>query len=157
MDDVRLRQVTYAELSGLRHEVFVSESDKTGRCEFLVVRYEGAYKQGSAGRGDALYIVASAEAARKAWWAPCTVLDFRDLRYTWGDEMEWAASIGWDRVTRCHAPLAMIVGDRCRSALKSLLEQRFERFCVDTPEQAFALCCRQEIEWRQQLKQWHER
>src|SRR5438477_2634638 len=140
MDDVRLRPVTFDDLSQLKHKVFISDTGSTRSHAFLVVRYQGIYRDGATGEGDALYIVATAKAAREAWWGPCTVLDLRDLEYRWGDEMEWIISIGRDPVTGCHAPLAIVVGDKCRVALKSLLEEEFQRFCVDTLEEAFTLC-----------------
>jgi hypothetical protein len=67
VDEVRLRPVTFAQLSDLRHETFTSEERPFDTPEFLVIRYFGAYRDGGAGRGDALYIVATAEAARMAW------------------------------------------------------------------------------------------
>lgn len=128
MEEVRLRPVTFEQLSAVRHSVFVSESAERCSPEFLVVRYDGVYRNGGAGRDDALYLVAVAKAAQKAWWAPGTILDLRDLRYSWGDEMEWITSIGWDRVMRRHSPLAIVVSDQCRAGLKSLLEEEFDRF-----------------------------
>jgi hypothetical protein len=157
VDDVRLRPVTLDQLSALRHSVFVSESGDFGSPEFLVIRYEGVYRDGARGQGDALYLVAAAEAALKAWWAPCVILDLRELQYAWGDEMEWIASIGWDRVTRCHAPLAIVVSEKCRTALKSLLEEQFDRFCVASLEEAYSSCRKQEAEWRQAVKDWGQK
>lgn len=87
------------------------------------------------------YIVATAEAARKAWSSRCTVLDFTDLQYDWGDEMEWVTSIGWDRVIQCHEPLGIVVGEKRQAASKSPLREEFEKFCLDILEQAFVLCC----------------
>ena len=124
MDEVQLRPVTFEALSALRHSIFVSESPGGISPEFLVIRYEGVYRHGGAGRGDALYIVAAAEAALKAWWAPCTILDLRDLQYEWGDNMEWITSIAWDRVMHRHSPLAIVVSDKCREALQSLRAAR---------------------------------
>jgi len=157
MDDVRLRPVTFEQLSAVRHSVFVSESADRDPPEFLVIRYEGVYRDGSSGRGDALYLVAAAEAAQKAWWAPCTILDLREFQYSCGDEMEWITSIGWDRVTRCHSPLAIVVSDKCRAALKSLLEAEFDRFCVESMEAAYSSCRKQEIEWERAMKVWREK
>src|SRR6185503_18905452 len=125
--------------------------------EFLVVRYQGDYRDGADGRGDALYIVAAAEAAKKAWWAPCIVLDLRELHYRWGDEMAWITSIAWDRVIGRHAPFAVVVSDKCRTALKSLLEDDFDRFCIETLEQAFSSCRLQQIQWQQALKEPHQK
>ncbi len=109
VDGIRLRPVTYAELSGIRHEIFTSEERPSVTPECLIIRYFGTYRHGASGRGDALYIIATAEAARKAWYSRCTVLDFQGLEYTWGDEMEWVTSIGWDRVIQCHEPLGIVV------------------------------------------------
>lgn len=157
VDEVRLRPVTFAQLSDLRHETFTSEERPFDTPEFLVIRYFGAYRDGSAGRGDALYIVATAEAARTAWYSHFTLLDFRDLQYAWGDEMEWVTSIGWDRVIQGREPLGIVVGEKCRAALKSLLRDEYETLCADTIEQALALCRRQEQEYKQRLKEHRER
>jgi hypothetical protein len=157
MAEVRLRPVTFAELSDLRHEVAVAAGPRFRAPEFLVIRYFGVYKDGSAGRGDALYVVATAAAARKAWWSPCTVLDFRELEYRWGDEMEWVTSIAWDRVLRAHEPLAVVVGDGCRDALRSLLSEEYEQFCVESLEQAFESCRRQALIHDQRLKEFRDR
>src|SRR5881227_2973928 len=79
MNEIRLRPVTFAELSDLRHETLASEQQPFLTPEFLVIRYIGVYRPGSAGRGDALYIVATAKAAREAWYSNSTILDFREL------------------------------------------------------------------------------
>ncbi|TMQ29297.1 MAG: hypothetical protein E6K70_25890 [Planctomycetota bacterium] len=157
MDEVSLRPITLAELSGLRHEIAVAERPSGRPPEFLVIRYSGEYRSGSAGRGDALYIVATAAAARKAWWSRSTVLDFQDLEYHWGDEMEWVTSIVWDPVTCFHEPLSVVVGERCRDALRSLLREGYARFCVETLEQAFALCRQQEQVYDQRLMEFRDR
>ena len=121
MTDVRLRPVTYAELSSLRHEVAVADGPPFQSPELLVIRYFGSYRDGAAGEPDARYILAAAAAAREAWWAYSTILDFRELTYRWGDNMEWVTRIGWDPGVRLDWPLAIVVGDRCRDALRSLL------------------------------------
>jgi len=157
VDEIRLRPVTFEQLSAISHSVFVSDAAGRRSPEFLVIRYAGVYRDGSSGKGDALYIVATAEAALKAWWAPCTILDLRELQYAWGDEMEWITSIGWGRLTRCHAPLAIVVSDKCRAALKSLLEDQFDRFCVDSMDAAYSSCRKQQVEWEQALKGWREK
>ncbi len=150
MDEIRLTPVTLAELSGIRHETFTSEVPPFEVPEFLVVQYFGVYRDGSAGRGDALYIVATATAARSAWYSRCTVLDFRELRYSWGDEMEWVTSIGWNVVIKCHEPLRIVVGAECQAGLQSLLQDEYDTFCAESVEQAFARCRddRQEFEHR---------
>jgi len=143
MNEVRLRQMTFAELSDLRHETFLSEQQPFLTPEFLIIRYVGVYRPGSAGHGDALYIVATAKAAREAWYCNSTILDFRELDYVWGEEMEWVTSITWDRVICYHAPL-----------LKSLLCDEYDKFCVETLEQAYAMGRQQAQDYKLYLKEW---
>lgn len=152
MADIRLRPVNYEGLSALKHSVFISESTAGHSHEFLVVQIRGDCGT----EDDVLYILAAAKGAREAWWAPCTILDFRELTYSWGDEMEWVADISRDPGTRLRAPLAIIVSDRCRYGLQSLLEDD-ENICVDTMEQAIELCRLQEITWSQRLKEFLDR
>jgi hypothetical protein len=153
MSEVQLRPVTFAELSDLRHEVAVADGLPHQAPEFLIVRYFGTYRDGAAGRGDALYIVATAAAARKGWWSPSTILDFRELAYSWGDEMEWIAQIGWDPGTRLNWPLAVVVSDKCGVALRSLLQEEYEGLCVESMDEAFDLCRRKAQEHERRLRQ----
>jgi hypothetical protein len=153
MSEVRLQPVTYAELSGLRHEVAVADGAPLQSPEFLVIRYFGACRHGAECEPDAKYILAAAAAAREAWWAYSTILDFRELEYRWGDNMEWIAGIGWDPGTRLHWPLAVVVGDRCRDALRSLLRDEYQDLCVESLEEAFALCRRKAEEHERQLRE----
>ena len=85
------------------------------------------------------------------------LLDFRDLHYAWGEELEWVTSIGWDRVIRSRQPLGVLVGEGCRGTLKSLLGQDYEEFCVDTLEQALARCRQREQEYKQRLQDFRGR
>jgi hypothetical protein len=156
MTEARLRPVTYAELSGLRHEVAVADGPPFQPPEFLVIRYFGSYRDGAEGEPDARYILAAAAAAQKAWWAYSTILDFRELEYRWGDNMEWVAGIGWDPGVRLHWPLAVVVGDRCRDALRSLLRDEYQGLCVESLEEAFALCGRKAEEHKQRLREMRE-
>lgn len=154
MAEVMLRPVSYAELSDLRHEVAVADGPRFQSPEFLVVHYFGSYRSGAEGEQDAKYILAAAAAARQAWWSYSTILDFRELEYRWGDNMQWVAGIGWDKGIRLHWPLAIVVGDRCRDALRSLLRDEYAGLCVESLDEAFALCRVKAQEHERQLKQW---
>ncbi len=153
MDDVRLRPVKYEELSALRHEVAVSEAPRFHSPDFLVIRYFGSYRDGGDGKPDALYILAAAAAAREAWWCYSTILDFRELEYHWGDNMEWITRIGWDSGIRLHWPMAVVVGDKCRDALRSLLREEYKEYCVESMDEAFALCRQKKQEHEKRLKE----
>ena len=67
--------------------------------------------------------------------------------------MAWVTSIVWDRVLRAHAPLAVVVGDRCRDALRSLLRDEYGQFCVETLDQAFGTCRKHALAYDQRLKE----
>jgi hypothetical protein len=157
MDEVRLRPVTYTDLSAIRHEVAVSEAPQFRSPEFLVIHYTGSYRDGSEGTPDALYIVAAAAAARAAWWCPSTILDFRELEYHWGDNMAWVTGITWDKGIRLAWPLAIVVGDGCRKALRSLLREEYAGLCVETLDEAFALCRQKAREHEERLKEIRDR
>ena len=153
MAEVLLRPVSYAELTGLRHEVAVADGPRFQSPEFLVVRYFGSYRDGAEGEPDAKYILAATAAAREAWWSYSTILDFRELEYRWGDNMQWVTGIGWDKGIRLHWPLAVVVGDRCRDALRSLLRDEYQGLCVESLEEAFAVCRRKADEHKRQLRE----
>lgn len=151
MDEGKLKRVQLADLSGLEHEVFTFKPRRIRDPSFLVVRYRGRYRDGGAGRGDAHYIMATTRAAQAAWFAPCLVLDFRELTYHWGDEMEWATSLN-----RHHAiewPLRIVVGAGCRAALRSLLGDDYRAYCVETLARAYTACRRQYREQQNQNSQ----
>jgi hypothetical protein len=152
MSDVRLRPVSYAELSDLQHEVAVAETPRFQSTEFLVIRYFWTYRDGAEGEPDARYILAAA-AAREAWWAYSTVFDFRELVYRWGDNMQWATPVGRAPGMQMHWPLAIVVGDRCRDALRSLLRAEYEGLCIESLEEAFALCRRKAEEHKRRLRE----
>ena len=67
--------------------------------------------------------------------------------------MEWVAGIGWDPGIRLHWPLAIVVGDRCRDALQSLLRDEYPALCVESLEDAIALCRGKAEEHKQQLRE----
>jgi hypothetical protein len=152
MEEVRLRSVTYAELSAIRHEISISVGQQFQAPEFLVIKYFGRYRDGAAGKDDALCMVAAAAAAREAWWSPSLILDFRDLEYHWGDEMRWVISTTWNSGIRVHEPLAVVVGDKCRDPLRSLLREKYDIDCVETVDDAYAMCRRKVQDHKQVLK-----
>jgi hypothetical protein len=153
MTDVRLRPVSYSELSSLQHEVAVADAPPHQAPEFLVIRYFGSYRDGGEGEPDARYILAAAAAAREAWWSYSTILDFRELEYRWGDNMSWVLRIAWDPGIRLHWPLAIVVSDKCRDALRSLLREEYERSCVESLPEAFALCRQKAQAHKQHLQE----
>jgi hypothetical protein len=51
----------------------------------------------------------------------------------------------------------VVVGNGCRDALRSLLREEYEQFCVDGLDQAFESCRRQALVYDQLLKAFRGR
>lgn len=51
----------------------------------LIVAFQGEYGHGSQGNDDATFMKLITSAALEAWPAHVLILDFRKLRYEWGD------------------------------------------------------------------------
>ena len=85
---MQLNTVSLEQLSALEHEVRLPNHPKFQVPEFKVIAYAGSYRSGAQGKDDALYIMAAAAAAHKAWYTESIVIDFSRLRYDWGDESE---------------------------------------------------------------------
>jgi len=154
---MKLANVTLEDLSLLTHEVKLPETAKFGVPAFKVISYHGEYRHGSAGEPDACYIVATATAAHKAWYTDGIVIDFSDLAYEWGDNMEWVLGIGQGAPAKCAFPLVIIVGDRCREALGSLIAGEYAEFCVDSLDQAVRLLEAKRRTYEQCLEDWRKR
>lgn len=80
----------------------------------LHVAFSGKYRDGSGGRPDAYFIRSVVHTAYEIWSPSGIVIDFSDLTYEWGDEMDVAYESPGD------IPTAIIVGPRCVRALSTL-------------------------------------
>ncbi len=157
MDEIRLTPVTFAELSSLRHETLTSETRPFEVPEFLVIRYFGVYRDGSAGHGDALYIVATAAAAEvpgilaaRCWISALSIT-------AWGDEMECVTSIGWNRVLKCHEPVRILVGEELSGGFAVCTAQRIRDILRESVEQAFARCREDRQQYEKRLREHYGR
>jgi hypothetical protein len=148
---MRLHEVTLSDLSPLRHTIRLTEAEGWDTPEFMVISYTGDYRYGSAGAPDARCILATAEAAHRAWYSQAIVLDFSRLSYQWGDEMEWVLGIG-GRTGECAYPLVIVVGDGCRAAMITLLEDEYAPHCVESLPEAYLLGRRKIEEYDRCLK-----
>ena len=73
--------------------------------EALVIKFSGSYGYGSAGYGDAMYMIAIRDYLVNCIFPYAIVFDLRELSYEWGDNI-------WD-MFRCDEPFATLVSDRC--------------------------------------------
>lgn len=146
-------EVTYADLSDITHKIFVSEYPRRVTPRFKIIRFTGVYRPGGAGRDDALYIVAACEAAHEAWYSQhANILDFTALDYQWGDEMEWVFRFGWYQSLKYQHPLAIVVGDRCRKALQSLMKTRYDDYCRNSLPAAIRLAKQKHLSFEEHRK-----
>ena len=136
---MNLSTVTLQELSSLTHEVKLPETERFQTPLLKVISYHGEYRYGAGGKSDALYICATATAAHKAWYTEGIIIDFSDLKYEWGDEMEWVFGIAQGGPTKCAFPLVVLVGSSCKQAIQSLIPQEYTEFCAESLSDAVLL------------------
>jgi hypothetical protein len=88
----------------------------------LYLKCMGVYEIGSPGYAQADQIYTSAVALLRATHAACVLLDYTELDYQWGDDLWLTFQIEHPQDPRDCVPHAVIVGPRCSTAIKSLLE-----------------------------------
>ncbi|WP_284620756.1 hypothetical protein [Aquabacterium humicola] len=153
---MKLSTITLEQLSSLTHEVKLPE-ERSRSPFFKVISYHGEYRYGSGGNADARYIVATATAAHEAWFTEGIVIDFSDLKYEWGDEMEWVLGIAQGGPTGCSFPLVIIVGAKCKPAIQTLIPDEYADFCVESLDDALLLLEQKRRAYRQCLAEWRPR
>lgn len=75
--------------------------------EALVIKFSGSYGYGSAGYGDAMYMIAIRNYLVNCIFPYAIVFDLRELSYEWGNNI-------WD-LFECDQPYATLMSDRSRS------------------------------------------
>lgn len=75
--------------------------------EALVIKFSGSYEYGSAGYGDAMYMIAIRNYLVNCIFPYAIVFDLRELSYEWGNNI-------WD-LFECDQPYATLMSDRSRS------------------------------------------
>jgi hypothetical protein len=99
----------------------------------VILSAAGTYRPGSAGSPDADALRGAVAAAIAAVDPSAVVLDLRALTYTWGDGMLRVLE-AVDHPGDTPIALRLVVSDRCRDALASLLQS--DRLLCDDPDQA---------------------
>ena len=153
---MELKEVTLQELSAIQHEIMLAPCAPFSIPDFKVIAYKGIYSHGSMGSQDARYIVATAKAAHEAWYSSAIILDFTELDYQWGDEMDWVLSIGHQPHINCSYSLAIIVGSKCESALRTLWADDYEQLCFNSLEQALKALKGKVAKYKLCLQEWRK-
>jgi hypothetical protein len=97
------------------------QSRTDGENHLLVIRYHGVYRIGCNGNSDATYMAAIGRAAIEVFQPAAIVIDLSDLSYQWGDMLDTVWNIGRDPVWNTQLPCAVVIGDKCRAAIGTLI------------------------------------
>jgi len=113
-----LKKIDFGRYSALRPSVF---SVLDGAA--IVVKFEGAYRRGSHGNGDGLFMAALLAAHFVLLEPICFILDLRALSYEWGNTILKAINFfdeyGRDEDEKAQ-PVIIVATDATREALESL-------------------------------------
>lgn len=107
---------TVAFESNIRYE-FQLETDRS-KPRILIAKFIGTYRPGSSGAPDACFIIGITTAACEMWGPSALILDFRQLSYVWGDEMDWLLGDFGETMRR---PTAIVGSELCLPAIGTLL------------------------------------
>jgi hypothetical protein len=127
-------------LSSVRCRYFTCDFP-TGRAgTILVVKFSGQCGFGSQSNGDCLFMEAMVQAGLAAFDASALVLDLSELGYEWGDMMTDVLCAGEGHLADAAFPTAVVVSDKNRAGLTSLVEREMQSNAVgwlfDTIENA---------------------
>lgn len=85
----------------------------------LLIAFHGEYRPGSAGNDDAYFMYGLATAGVEARRPAGIILDFRDLKYVWGDMLELVYNAAPSHAGD-HQTFAVVVGETSKEALRTL-------------------------------------
>jgi hypothetical protein len=111
------------DLSQLRSRIY-GVLDREHDTDVQVVAFEGSYGVGSRGNPDAAFMRAVVAQAAEAWNSIALVLDLRELEYSWGNSLLGviqAAEQLHGGEDHSPFPVKLVVSDKCRDGLLSLL------------------------------------
>jgi hypothetical protein len=95
--------------SDIKFSATIYELGESGEeLQALVIKFSGSYGYGSAGNGDAIYMIAIRDYLVNCTLPSAIVFDLRELSYEWGNAI-------WD-LFRCDEPFATLLTDRPNSS-----------------------------------------
>ncbi len=109
----------WSDLSSLQLNTSVADLADGLVRRMLCVRFTGHYHQGSGGTTDALFMHAMVRAAVTAWEPDGIILDYSELDYQWGDEMEWLLPDDDGQIE--DTPAVVVVGPQSQDGIRTLL------------------------------------
>ena len=117
---MELEPVNLAAFLEITPSAFLYKSRLENAPLVLIVKFKGLYHSGSSGSPDAGFISAVKNSALYHYVPDALILDFSELEYEWGDDLDNLlpdddAVYYWRRT-----PMAVVVGPRCREAIRTL-------------------------------------
>lgn len=82
---MQLMKHSFEELSRLNYAIYTAPFPTMPDKTALIVAFEGEYGYGCEGNADARFINAIRQAAGTAWEHNALILDYRAMKYEWGD------------------------------------------------------------------------
>ncbi len=113
---IKLEQLNPEKMSEIKVSFSVGIS-KINNADIIVIKFSGEYDSDD----DAHYMYAKGQFGLMAYQPMGAILDFRDLEYYWGDKMDIVFSIGVGQYTDSDFPTALLIGDRCKKAIGTLV------------------------------------
>lgn len=113
-----VKPCSLSNMSQLQISYSLMDSKVKPYLEILVIHYQGVYRDGSRGNGDATYMAAMAKAGISAFEPWGVIHDLSDLVYQWGDMLEAVFSVGPEVK---EGPSAILVGPDCEEAVRTLV------------------------------------
>jgi len=144
---IQLTPRKFEDLSALDYSIFTCPLTEWSYKICLIIEFKGECGLGCKSNSDATFMTAIVKAACEAWGASALILDLRELKYEWGDQMtrvldacgsfdtnrlllmsalgEELAAPDVTKIPRAHLafPTACIVSDLNRAGLTSLVKQ----------------------------------
>jgi hypothetical protein len=111
---MNLQPVSFDQVSAIQYEFFLETSSGSRFDYTLIARFSGVYRTGSSGAPDAAFINGMLKAAQEVWNPRKIIIDFSELGYRGGDEMDYFTGPWWDY------PCALVVGPKCIDAISTL-------------------------------------
>jgi hypothetical protein len=113
---VNLRPARFEDESNIRCEFQLDRSADIHSYATLIAKFAGRYREGSGGNPDARFICGMLKAAIEVWRPGALVINFSELDYVWGDEMDWFLSPTFNNL-----PAAVVIGPGCAAAIATLI------------------------------------
>jgi uncharacterized protein with HEPN domain len=112
---MNLQPIRFEDEAHIRHEFALETTGKNRSFYTLIAKFIGAYGYGSGGHADACYMLGVTKTAVDIWGPAALILDLSELRYEWGDEMDWLLP------PAVHIPAAVVVGPHSATAIATLM------------------------------------